>query len=41
MIEVVRGARAPGMGRVRSIERRDGQWVVVTDRGIVLERNEL
>lgn len=41
MIEVVRGARAPGMGRVRSIERRDGQWVVVTDRGLVLERNEL
>ena len=41
MIEVVRGARAPGMGRIRSIERRDGQWVVVTDRGLVLERNEL
>lgn len=41
MIEVVRGARAPGMGRVRSIERRGGQWVVVTDKGLVLERNEL
>lgn len=41
MIEVVRGARAPGMGRVRSIERRDGQWVVVTDRSLVLERAEL
>lgn len=41
MIEVVRGARAPGMGRIRSIERRDGQWVVVTDRGLVLERAEL
>ncbi|RXF73986.1 hypothetical protein [Hansschlegelia zhihuaiae] len=41
MIEVVRGARAPGIGRVRSIERRDGQWVVVTDRGLVLERQEL
>lgn len=41
MIEVVRGARAPGMGRVRSIERRDGQWVVVTDRGIVVERGEM
>lgn len=41
MIEVVRGARAPGMGRIRSIERRDGQWVVVTDRGLVIERNEL
>lgn len=41
MIEVVRGARAPGMGRVRSIERRDGQWVVVTDRGVVMEREQL
>ncbi|MFC3693745.1 hypothetical protein [Chenggangzhangella methanolivorans] len=41
MIEVVRGARAPGIGRVRSIERRDGQWVVVTDRGLVIERAEL
>jgi hypothetical protein len=41
MMEVVRGARAPGIGRVRSIERRDGQWVVVTDRGLVLERQEL
>lgn len=41
MIEVVRGARAPGMGRIRSIERRDGQWVVVTDRGLVIERSEL
>lgn len=41
LIEVVRGARAPGMGRIRSIERRDGQWVVVTDRGLVLERSEL
>ena len=41
LIEVVRGARAPGMGRVKSIERRDGQWVVVTERGLVLERSEL
>lgn len=40
-IEVERGARVPGMGRIRSVERRDGQWVVVTDRGIVLERTEL
>lgn len=40
-IEVERGARVPGMGRIRSVERRDGQWVVVTDRGLVLERTEL
>ncbi|MFD1701483.1 hypothetical protein ACFSCV_00540 [Methylopila henanensis] len=38
VIEVMRGARAPGLGRIRSIERRDRQWVVVTDRGVVLQR---
>ncbi len=38
VIEVVRGARAPGMGRIQAIERRDNQWVVVTDRGVVLPR---
>ncbi|MGA0531299.1 hypothetical protein [Hansschlegelia sp. KR7-227] len=37
-VEVVRGGRAPGLGRVRSIERRDRQWVVVTDKGVVLQR---
>jgi len=37
-IEVERGARAPGAGRVRSIQRRDGAWVVVTDRGVILPR---
>ncbi len=37
-IEVEPGARAPGIGRIRSIERRDGEWVVVTDRGVILQR---
>lgn len=36
MVEVERGARAPGIGRIRSIERRNGEWVVVTDRGAIL-----
>jgi predicted nucleic acid-binding Zn-ribbon protein len=37
-IEVERGASAPGVGRVKSIERRAGEWVVVTDRGLILQR---
>ncbi|MFC7052765.1 hypothetical protein ACFQI3_08715 [Hansschlegelia quercus] len=37
-IEVERGATAPGIGRVKSIERRAGEWVVVTDRGLILQR---
>lgn len=37
-IEVERGARAPGAGRVRSIQRRNGEWVVVTDSGVILPR---
>ncbi len=36
--EVGRGDAIPGVGRVRSIERRDRQWVVVTDRGVILQR---
>jgi hypothetical protein len=36
-IEVERGATAPGVGRVKSIERRGGEWVVVTDRGLILQ----
>jgi hypothetical protein len=36
-IEVERGATAPGVGRVKSIERRAGEWVVVTDRGLILQ----
>lgn len=38
VIEVEEGARAPEIGRVRSIERRSGEWVVVTDRGLILQR---
>ncbi|HKS62305.1 MAG TPA: hypothetical protein VJT13_11435 [Xanthobacteraceae bacterium] len=35
MIEVEPGMVAPGLGRVESIKREDGRWVVVTARGIV------
>ncbi len=33
--EVAPGDTLPGAGRVRSIERRRGQWVVVTSRGVI------
>jgi hypothetical protein len=38
MVEVVPGVNVPGVGRIRSIERRDRRWVVVTDRGLIIER---
>lgn len=34
-IEVARGDSIPGAGTVESIERRNGAWVIVTNRGIV------
>lgn len=38
LIEVKRGDDTPEFGRVRAVERRDGRWVVATDRGLVLQR---
>lgn len=35
MIEVFPGANLPGAGRVRSVERRDGKWVVITTAGVI------
>lgn len=37
-IEIVPGMRLPGAGRVRSIRRQGGRWVVVTTRGIIDSR---
>lgn len=37
-IEVMRGASVPGLGRIKAIERRDRQWVVLTDRGLILQK---
>jgi hypothetical protein len=34
---VVPGSVLPGLGRVETIKRQDGQWVVVTARGIITE----
>jgi len=38
VIEVEPGIVAPGLGRIESIKRQDGRWVVVTSRGLVVGR---
>jgi hypothetical protein len=38
IIEVEPGIVAPGLGRIESIKRQDGRWVVVTARGLVVGR---
>jgi hypothetical protein len=36
LVEVTKGVTLPGVGRVSSIERRNRQWVVVTDAGVII-----
>ena len=38
IIEVEPGDVAPGLGRIESIKRQDGRWVVMTARGLVVGR---
>ena len=38
IIEVEPGIVAPGLGRIEAIKRQDGRWVVVTARGLVVQR---
>jgi hypothetical protein len=38
IIEVEPGIIAPGIGRIEAIKRQDGRWVVVTARGLILQR---
>jgi hypothetical protein len=35
LFEVVPGGFIPGIGRVSSIERRNGRWIVLTDKGVI------
>jgi hypothetical protein len=35
LYEIVPGANLPGVGRVETIRRQEGRWVVVTSRGII------
>lgn len=36
LYEVVPGANLPGLGRVETIRRQEGRWVVVTPKGIIV-----
>jgi glycine/D-amino acid oxidase-like deaminating enzyme len=36
MFDVARGSTIPGLGRVESIKRQDGKWVVVTAHGTIM-----
>lgn len=38
IIEVEPGSTAPGLGRIEAIKRQDGRWVVVTSRGLIVQR---
>ena len=35
MFAVAAGGTLPGLGRVESIKRQDGHWIVVTERGVI------
>jgi hypothetical protein len=37
-LDVAPGATIPGLGRVASVRQRMNRWVVVTDRGVIVER---
>jgi hypothetical protein len=38
LIQVMPGDSLPGVGRVESIKRQDGRWVVVTSKGLIVTR---
>jgi hypothetical protein len=38
IVEVEPGDTVPGIGRVRDIRRQDGRWVVVTPKGLIVQR---
>jgi hypothetical protein len=38
VFDVTAGSMLPGLGHVQTIKRQDGQWVVVTDKGLISER---
>ena len=38
IFEVVPGANLPGLGRVETIRRQDGRWVVVTPKGFIVSQ---
>jgi hypothetical protein len=38
LVEVEPGDSLPGLGRIETIRRQDGRWVVVTSRGLIVPR---
>lgn len=38
LIEVERGDALPGLGRVEAIRKQDGRWLVVTAKGLIVQR---
>jgi hypothetical protein len=38
VIEVEPGDNLPGLGRIETIRRQDGRWVVLTSRGMIVAR---
>jgi len=38
IMEVEAGETVPGLGRIEAIKRQDGRWVVVTARGLIVQR---
>ncbi len=38
VVEVFPGDSLPGLGRIESVKRQDGRWVVVTSRGLIVSR---
>jgi hypothetical protein len=38
-LDVTPGATIPGLGRVASVRQRSSGWVVVTDRGVIVQRS--
>jgi hypothetical protein len=38
VFDVTAGSMLPGLGHVQTIKRQDGQWVVLTDKGLISER---
>jgi hypothetical protein len=38
VFDVTVGSMLPGLGHVQTISRQDGQWVVLTDKGLISER---
>lgn len=39
LFNVAAGSFLPGLGRVETVKRQDGQWIVVTARGLITEHN--